>query len=531
MSDALNGSVAPFCHSQNHSGSVPVPTIGVSAVGTQESSFAQSQPLVSRKAGAARHCRVGGLDHHHRPACPLGILDKGPLHGADRIVGSLAGHRGLSEELRLEVLDSDGLVVGNDLPRPCAAFVSVSALSLPRGLRGTELGALVTLALLVSSWPSAARHLTLRLGEFCGGSVAVSQVWEIVLRASGRSGSRHAPVDTDSALYFGKLFPFTAHNERGIPVAKAVPVDTHRGRLGRKLSRPDDRDRHALRQYESTIPDGEPALGVLQARRRAATRLHGRSTSALDLERVPQRLIVGAQHLLLRHLGPFPEPRRTRTSSGQFSTQHLHGRTMPVTLKAHALVPEPPAAMPFVSQRAQSCPTRPQPVGVAHRLFHDIHYTALRYIMLAWLRSGQTTTSSIAAPSTSSGAQNIGDQSSLATWTTDSNSSSPTSVSSAAATSSNSKPCPTMFISWSSVTPSTESIGWSNRSRGDHPVCSDKSSHTSSPGSPRSGPTPTSSPQSAAQPSKSLSSTSPISGTCSRPYLPTAKAGGFSGGI
>ena len=72
MSDALNRSVAPFCHSQNHSGSVPVPTIGVSAVGTQESSFAQSQPLVSRKAGAARHCRVGGLDHHHRPGtCPV----------------------------------------------------------------------------------------------------------------------------------------------------------------------------------------------------------------------------------------------------------------------------------------------------------------------------------------------------------------------------------------------------------------------------------------------------------------------------
>lgn len=82
MSNALNGSVAPFCHSQDHSGGIPVPTVGVSAIRAQEDSFVQSQPLGSRKAVTARHCRVGGLNHHHLPASPLGILDKGPLHGS-----------------------------------------------------------------------------------------------------------------------------------------------------------------------------------------------------------------------------------------------------------------------------------------------------------------------------------------------------------------------------------------------------------------------------------------------------------------
>ena len=50
MADALNRSVAPFCHSQNHSGGVPVAVLDQPAGQTGESAFVQHQPLGSRKA-------------------------------------------------------------------------------------------------------------------------------------------------------------------------------------------------------------------------------------------------------------------------------------------------------------------------------------------------------------------------------------------------------------------------------------------------------------------------------------------------
>ncbi|MFI0776960.1 hypothetical protein [Streptomyces sp. NPDC021212] len=56
-------------------------------------------------------------------------LDQSLLRGADRGVGRLARHRGLGQELRLEVLDSVGVVVGHDALGPFAAGV----LALPGG--------------------------------------------------------------------------------------------------------------------------------------------------------------------------------------------------------------------------------------------------------------------------------------------------------------------------------------------------------------------------------------------------------------
>lgn len=49
MSDALNGSVAPFCHSQDRPGGVPVAVFDQPAGLTGESAFVQHQPLGSRK--------------------------------------------------------------------------------------------------------------------------------------------------------------------------------------------------------------------------------------------------------------------------------------------------------------------------------------------------------------------------------------------------------------------------------------------------------------------------------------------------
>ena len=58
MSDALNGSVAPFCHSQDRPGGVPVAIFDQPAGLTGESASVQHQPLGSREASAGDH------DHH-----------------------------------------------------------------------------------------------------------------------------------------------------------------------------------------------------------------------------------------------------------------------------------------------------------------------------------------------------------------------------------------------------------------------------------------------------------------------------------
>lgn len=58
MSYSVNTCVAPFCHSQDHSGGVPVAPSGMSAGLAMESSHVQFKPLGSRKAFAARHGRV-----------------------------------------------------------------------------------------------------------------------------------------------------------------------------------------------------------------------------------------------------------------------------------------------------------------------------------------------------------------------------------------------------------------------------------------------------------------------------------------
>ena len=107
MSDALNGSVAPFCHSQNRPGGVPVAVLDQPAGQTGESAFVQHQPLGSRKASAARHRRVGGLHQHHLPASPHGILDQRSLDGGHGGIGCLACHRRLGEKLGVTA-DSSG---------------------------------------------------------------------------------------------------------------------------------------------------------------------------------------------------------------------------------------------------------------------------------------------------------------------------------------------------------------------------------------------------------------------------------------
>ena len=119
MSDALNGSTAPFCRSQNHSGGVAVAIFDRSAGCADEDAVIQQHAFLGfRTACVARHRRVGGLDHHHRSASPLGVLDQRSLDGGHGRISGLAGHGGLGQELGLEVLDRDQLMVSHDASRP-----------------------------------------------------------------------------------------------------------------------------------------------------------------------------------------------------------------------------------------------------------------------------------------------------------------------------------------------------------------------------------------------------------------------------
>ena len=62
MSDALNRSVAPFCHSQDRLGGVAVAIFDRSAGCADEDAVIQQHAFLgSRTACVARHRRVGGL--------------------------------------------------------------------------------------------------------------------------------------------------------------------------------------------------------------------------------------------------------------------------------------------------------------------------------------------------------------------------------------------------------------------------------------------------------------------------------------
>ena len=80
MSHILNTSVAPFCHSQDHPGSVPVTACDYAAGFAPEGSFSESEWLLgSRETLGTRHGCIGGLDQHHLPASPLGTVDQSRL--------------------------------------------------------------------------------------------------------------------------------------------------------------------------------------------------------------------------------------------------------------------------------------------------------------------------------------------------------------------------------------------------------------------------------------------------------------------
>ncbi len=110
MSDILDTDVAPFCHGQNHSGSVTVPTGRETATLAPKASLVQFESLDSRETPTARHSRVRGPDHHHPPPGPPGTLGQFTLDRTDRGISGLTRHPGLRQEPRFEILDGDRIM-------------------------------------------------------------------------------------------------------------------------------------------------------------------------------------------------------------------------------------------------------------------------------------------------------------------------------------------------------------------------------------------------------------------------------------
>lgn len=95
---------------------VLVPWGHVSAYGAGVGALTQRQAMLgSRIAVRAVHRGVRGVDEADVPPVLAAHLDQRGLGGADGGVSGLAGHGGLGEELRTEVLDSDGIVVADSL--------------------------------------------------------------------------------------------------------------------------------------------------------------------------------------------------------------------------------------------------------------------------------------------------------------------------------------------------------------------------------------------------------------------------------
>src|SRR5699024_3877168 len=256
----------------------------------------------------------------------------------------------------------------------------------------------------------------------------------------GRGG--HAPVDADAAIHGGGGLDLAVHDERGVPVTEVVAVDADGGRLGGQGAGPHDWDADALGQDQSSLTDGKPAFGVLDARMGDAGRLECRPAAAADLERVVQCQRERAQFLLLSNLRALPQPIEFGALGSQPLRQQTERESLTGAQPSNGVIPQVSGSVPFGDQRIDRSRAGAQAVGVAHGLFHAYHYTGRRYIVSTWSKSDPATASSTGAPTTSSGAPSTADLSSRTTLTTGSRNSSARCAQSASATSSTLRRCP-----------------------------------------------------------------------------------------
>ena len=223
MSYIVNTCVAPFCHSQNHSGGVPVTPGGMPAGVALESSHVQVKPLVSRKAFTARHRCVRGLNQHHPSASPSPSLQQFTFRRSDRSIGRLTRHRGFRQKLRLEVLHGDRCVALHDPSSPHPGIVLSLAGRLLVQPSCLPAGVAVAVGLNFPALAVAPRHFALSFGQLCSAALPMSRILQVETRIGGGGHGADTPVNTDTATSISQRGCFAAHDKRGVPVPPASP--------------------------------------------------------------------------------------------------------------------------------------------------------------------------------------------------------------------------------------------------------------------------------------------------------------------
>jgi len=371
MSYTVNTSAAPFCHSQNHSGGVPVPTLGVTAGSAQEGSLRESELLRgSCKTARTRHRRVRGLHQHHLPASPPATVDQLSLGCAYRSVSSLAGHRGSRQAPWLEILDGNQLVPSHNAFRPYAGVISRLTCSFLVQLRRRELGPPVTTGLGSTLTGVSPRHRALRFGQLRSAPLAVAQIGQIESHLTGSCRGDHPPVHTDSSSGGRCWGDLTPHNERCIPVAQRVSMDSYRCGLTGQGPRPHHRHADTFGQVQTTGTNREAAGGVLQRGQALPPALEHRPPSTPQLAGAVEGLCVGPQHLLLGDLRPFPQPQVPSTDFREQLPESGESGNLAALLPVNSLVPQKTATMPLRHKRSFSTNSRPKSVVVPHDFLH-----------------------------------------------------------------------------------------------------------------------------------------------------------------
>lgn len=371
MSYVVNTCVAPLCHSQDHPGSVPVPIRGKPAGVAPEYAFVECETLLgSRETSRTRHCRVRGLNQHHPPASPHAVLDQNPFRRTYCSIGGLTCHRRLRQELRVEVLHRDQLMIVDHTSRPHPGLMLISAGGSLLQLRELTLGALVPFGRDESFRLATSSHLPLRFRKLCGAALPVPKVRLIVGGVRGGRGGGNTPVDAYPDSGVARRFDLSAHYKRCVPMPETVSENTNRCGFGRKVPRPHYRDLYALRQDQLTVLDRKAASGIPEGGEGCFPPLVGGSAAILYLERRFERLTEGPQHLLLRHLGAFPQPLVARSSFGQQLRESAKSRRFPRVPLKHRLVPQESAAMPLGFQCVFGVRTGSQSIVVTHDLPH-----------------------------------------------------------------------------------------------------------------------------------------------------------------
>ena len=354
---------------QNDSGSVSVAILGHSAGLADENPFREQQAgLGSRTATAARHRRVGGRHQHHLSARPLGILDQRRFRGADGSVSGLTRHPRLRQKLRLEVLNRQQPMAGNDFGGPLTRRVLPLPGDLLRQPRDNAFGAQVTLGRALATGGPAPRHRLLPTSKLSGSAPSMLRVRQIVFGVGGSRHGAHPPVDTDQPIAGLQRPVLALHHETGLPVPNAVAEYPHTARLGRQLPRPHDWDAQATGKTQTAISEHKSTFGVVQTRQAAFG----------GLELAPP-LALGAfgpevaQHLLLGHHRTLTQPVMLTPPVGQGVIAN------PLTRLIQAFdrpVPHPPAAIPLRQQPRHRDRARAQPVPIAHNI-HEPDATAV----------------------------------------------------------------------------------------------------------------------------------------------------------